>query len=251
MATIAADIRQATHRELWAAKPVLREVYGHLYRRMAAACIDGLTVEVGGGSGNLKQFAPNVVSFDIVHEPWLDLVADAQSLPFADGCVANIVMLDVLHHIQYPLRFFREAVRVLQPGGRIVCVEPGITPLSRRVYQLFHEEPVDLTVDPLVDGVPDATKDPYLGNQGIPTLIVGRYLSRLNALVPQISLRESHWLSFAAYPLSGGFKRWSLLPAALARPLLAIEDRLERRLGPRCGFRLLAVFEKDAASTST
>ena len=73
--------RQLSHREIWASKPALREVYGHLYRGIAAACQPGLTIEVGGGSGSFKQFAPDVLSFDIVHEPWLDFVADAQALP--------------------------------------------------------------------------------------------------------------------------------------------------------------------------
>ena len=30
-------------------------------------------------------------------------VADAQNLPFADGTLGNIVMVDVLHHIEYLL----------------------------------------------------------------------------------------------------------------------------------------------------
>ena len=94
METIRADARQQAHRALWDRKPVLREVYSHLYKRIAAHCRPGLTVEVGGGSGNFKHYQPDALSFDIVPESWLDLVADAQFLPFADATVANIVMLD-------------------------------------------------------------------------------------------------------------------------------------------------------------
>ena len=244
MAPPSAGERQNTHRETWAAKPVLREVYGHLYRRIAAQCRPGLTIEVGGGSGNFKQFAPDVLSFDIVHEPWLDFVADAQRLPLKASSAANIVMLDVLHHIQYPIKFFREAARVLQPGGRVVCVEPGITPLSGVLYRMLHEEPVDMRVDPLLDGTPDPGKDPYVGNQAIPSLLVGRYSSRLASLEPALTLASTRWLSLFAYPLSGGFKPWTLLTTGLARSLLRAEDRLESLLGPAIGFRLMAVFQK-------
>jgi len=43
-----------------------------------------------------------VVATDVQSAPWLDCVADAQRLPFADGCAANIVMVDVLHHLALP-----------------------------------------------------------------------------------------------------------------------------------------------------
>ena len=203
--------RQLSHREVWASKPVLREVYGHLYRRIAAACRPGLTIEVGGGSGNFKEFAPDVLTFDIVYERWLDFVADAQALPLRSASVTNIIMLDVLHHIEYPIRFMRDAARALKPGGRIVFVEPGITPLSNVVYRKFHEEPVDTSVDPLADGQPDLTKDPYVGNQAIPSLLTGKFSDQLREMEPALELKSVRWMSLLAYPLSGGFKQWSLI----------------------------------------
>ncbi len=248
MAAKSAAERQLSHREVWASKPVLREVYGHLYRRIAAACRPGLTIEVGGGSGNFKQFAPDVLSFDIVYEPWLDFVADAQALPLRSASVANIVMLDVLHHIEYPIKFLRDAARVLQPGGRLVFVEPGITPLSGLVYRAMHEEPVDSSVNPLLEGRPDPNKNPYMGNQAIPTLLTGSYAAALHCLEPTLDLTRLNWLSLLAYPLSGGFKSWSLITTGVARSLLRIEDRIESVLGPVCGFRLMAVFEKRGGS---
>lgn len=244
MAATSAAERQLSHREVWASKPVLREVYGHLYRRIAAACRPGLTIEVGGGSGNFKQFAPDALSFDIVHEPWLDFVADAQAMPLRSSSVTNIIMLDVLHHIEYPLRFLREAARALQPGGRVIFVEPAITPLSGIVYRALHEEPVDMTADPLREGLPNVHKDPYVGNQAIPTLLIDRHVARLRTMESSLELKSVRRLSLFAYPLSGGFKPWSLLTAGAARGLLRFEDRVEEFLGPICGFRLMAVFER-------
>ncbi len=144
------------YRSAWQHKPVLQLIYDDFSERIAAACVPGLTVEIGGGIGNLKQRLSNVVATDVQFAPWLDCVADAQRLPFADGIASNIVMVDVLHHIEYPPKFFRDAARVLRPGGRIVMVEPARSRWAARLfYRVLHHEPVRTSADPLADGVPD------------------------------------------------------------------------------------------------
>src|SRR4051794_40272674 len=149
-----------SYRSVWDRKPVLRVVYDDLFRRIAEASVPGLMLEIGGGSGNLKERLPHVIASDVQLAPWLDLVADAQKLPFSDGALSNVVMVDVLHHIEYPLVFFREAERALRPGGRIVMVEPAITPGSTLFYRLLHEEPVDMSADPLAVDEPRPDRSP-------------------------------------------------------------------------------------------
>jgi len=51
-------------------------------------------------------------------------------------------------------------------------------------------------------------------------------------------------LSLFAYPLSGGYRRWSLVPAFLVRPLLLVEDGLLTLLGPAMAFRLFVLLER-------
>ena len=48
-------------------------------------------------------------------------VADAEQLPFADGCFDVVYSWGVLHHTPGTPGAIREAIRVLRPGGRI-CV---------------------------------------------------------------------------------------------------------------------------------
>ena len=95
----------AEHRAIWETKPVLRAVYTNYYRKIVSWCREGRSLEIGGGSGNLKEFATDVVSTDIAEIPWLDAVTDAQTLPFRDGVFTNIVMVDVFHHIKQPRLF--------------------------------------------------------------------------------------------------------------------------------------------------
>jgi SAM-dependent methyltransferase len=239
----------ADHRSIWERKPVLRLVYDDFYDRIAAACRPGLTIEIGGGIGNLKRRLTDVVATDIQSAPWLDCVADAQRLPFAEGCASNIVMVDVLHHLEFPVVFFREAARVLRPGGRVLMVEPAITWGSSLFYRLLHHEPVRTSADVLLDGAPDPRRDPYDSNQAIPTLLATRDRERFHHLFPALRIASVQWFSFAAYPLSGGFQPWSLIGEGAARRVLRIEHALEPILGRLAGFRMLLLIEKATEST--
>ncbi len=236
--------RLRAYRTIWERKPVLRAIYADYHRRIAAACRPGQTLEIGGGSGNLRAFLDGVISSDIQPAPWLDLVADAQGLPVAAESLDNIVLIDVLHHVERPRRFFAEAARVLKPGGRIVMIEPAITPLSAPVYRWFHPEPVDMTANPLTDDEPNPARDPYDANQAIPTLLFRRASGRFNRTFPGLTSREVRFLSLLAYPLSGGFRSWSLIPAIAVGPLLALESLLGPVLGPMMGFRFFVVIER-------
>src|SRR5690242_9998659 len=187
---------------VWDRKPVLRTIYDDFYDLIVAACRPGLTIEIGGGIGNLKRRLPEVVATDVQLGPWLDCVADAQRLPFASAAAANIVMVDVLHHLEFPVLFFREAQRVLGPGGRIIMVEPAITWGSTLFYRLLHQEPVRTSADPLVDGTPDPRRDPYDSNQAIPTLLATRDRERFEHRIEGLDIARVNWFSFAVYPLS-------------------------------------------------
>lgn len=235
---------QLAQRETWMNKPVLRAIYSDFYRRIVDQCRPGCTLEVGGGSGNLKEFVNNVISTDIVSAPWLDAAADAQALPFASESFANIVAVDVLHHIERPTRFLSETQRVLQLGGRLILLEPAITPISYLFYRLFHPEPVVMGADPLADGPRNTNRKPFDANQAIPTLLFSRDRTRLENAFPLLQITHFEQLSLIAYPLSGGFRGWSLIPACSVGFLLRIEDALAPLLGKFIAFRLLAVMEK-------
>lgn len=230
-------------------KPVVRALYADLYRRILAALRPGLTVEVGGGGGTFKAFAWEtagrpVVTVDVGPAPGLDAVADAHRLPFAAASLANLVGFDVLHHLEFPAVFFREAARALRPGGRIVLVEPAITPVSGLFYRLFHDEPVAMGVDPWCEGEPTPGRDPFAANQAIPTIMLVRQRERFSHAFPELAILDLRFLSLLAYPLSGGFKEWCLVPRGLVGPLLSLEDRLLPLVGRLAAFRLLAVIER-------
>jgi SAM-dependent methyltransferase len=64
--------------------------------------------------------------------PWLPLLrGDALNLPFGDGTVDAVVMLDIVEHIADPAAVFAEARRVLRPGGSLVVSVPHKGPMTR------------------------------------------------------------------------------------------------------------------------
>ena len=138
----------------------------------------GKILELGGGSGNLKETFPEAISSDIVFVPWLDAVMDAHALPFKAESLDNIVLFDVLHHLRAPTFFFYEAERVLRPKGRIVMIEPYVSWASFFIYRFLHDESMKWNVDPFVDESADGIKDPFHGNQAVPTLLFEKYVER-------------------------------------------------------------------------
>ena len=200
-------------------------------------------MELGGGSGNLKELLPETLSTDIMIAPWLDAVLDAQTLPFKDESLENIVLFDVLHHLSEPALFFSEAVRILKERGRIILMEPYVSRASFFVYRYLHAEGMDRAVDPLGGAFPRKGKDPFQGNQAVPSLIFGKCRKEFTRTFPELKIAREEWTDFFVYPLSGGFHQPSLCPLFLIGPLERFE-RLLRPLRRYLAFRMFVVLER-------
>jgi SAM-dependent methyltransferase len=240
------DERQVFHRELWQKKRALRVLYRDYHRQLLENCPKGAILDLGGGTAHIKESNPDVISVDILKFPGIDVVADAHRLPFGNGCLAGIVMLDVLHHLERPIEFLKEAARVLKPGGRLVMIEPAMTMVARRFYDRFHEEPVDMSADPCAPVVIDPDRDPFDANQAIPTLLFAGAQAReaFHQTVPSLKVCRVDWHSLFAYPMSGGFQKWSLIPGALVEPMLALERKVPIAVRKRLAFRMTIFIER-------
>lgn len=106
----------------------------------------GLLVDVGGGTGRVAQTLVTHVSQIVVLDESLGMLWQAQSkglpvacaeseqLPFPDGSIPLILMVDAFHHLRDQVRAVSELMRVLTPDGRIVIEEPNI---ERRAVKLI------------------------------------------------------------------------------------------------------------------
>jgi SAM-dependent methyltransferase len=203
----------------------------------------GKTVELGAGTGNFKEFKSDVISADIEACDWLDMCFDAHQMPFEDSSVANIVMIDVLHHLSNPVMFLSEAHRVLEAGGRVVMLEPFPSLFSYPVYKRFHPEPFIFHVDYFSKkGLED--KDPWDSNQAIPYLIFFKHLNKYNDLFEgKLRIIKKNRLSCIIYPLSGGFENKALIPDFLI-PFFRLVEWLFTPFRKWFAFRCYVVIEK-------
>jgi hypothetical protein len=249
------------HRRVWEAKPVLQRIYNEQFftRLLAVRIAGGVSVEVGAGPGFFKSFAKdavNLVSTDLIWCPWLDAVVDAHRLPFRTGSVTNVFGLDMLHHLVKPMGFLGEAQRVLVAGGRLILVEPWITPFSYVLFRLFHQERCDLSEMPWVangasrvnekreDESPANPKLAFDGNQAIPHLMFGRHRSETLKEVEGLRLHTLEPFCLFAYLLSGGFNHASWLPNSLYSTVAGIERVTAPLWRHFAALRVLLVLER-------
>lgn len=222
------DSREATavHARLIREKPFLRRLYEHYYRDYEAAIgratPGGLVVEIGSGGGFYREVRPGLVSLDLRPGADVDVVGSALALPFEPDSLSAIVMLNVLHHLPDAEQFFRECERVLRRGGRVCMIEPYVSALSRRLIKPLHHEPWD---EEGTWRLPEA--GPMTGaNMALPSIVFCRDRARYDDAFPSLPVDRMRLHTMVLYAVSGGVSMRSLVPGALFRPLLALEQML-------------------------
>jgi SAM-dependent methyltransferase len=86
---------------------------------------------IGGAGRSVDGF----INLDLFPTPGVNLVADAEQLPFPAGVFQRVECDAVLEHVRDPRRVMAEIARVLAPGGYAHLVTPFCHP--------FHEYPRD------------------------------------------------------------------------------------------------------------
>ena len=216
----------ALRKQIIASKPFLKSIYDEWYRMLAAELPEGYgeVLEIGSGAGYCSQFIPGLITSEILACPGVRVVLDARKLPFADGSLRAIVMTNVLHHIPQVDRFLDEASRCLRPGGKILMIEPWVTPWSRFVYKRFHHEPFD----------PEAadwcflSSGPLSGANGaIPWIAFARDRDKFESRFPELAIEQIRPFLPFRYLASGGVGLRSLMPGFTHGAWAAMERLLK------------------------
>jgi SAM-dependent methyltransferase len=215
-----------TRKKVWETKTLLRRVYGRWYYAIQKNLRLGRTLELGGGSGHLREFLSEAIITDVLPVPWLDAVADAQELPFGRETFDNIVLVDVLHHLPSAYCFFSEARRVLKPQGRILIIEPYVSFFSFFVYRFFHPESVDWHANLLPKHKINGKSRSLPGNLAFSNLLFGRFRHMFEIQFSALRILKEEKTDVLVYPLSGGFQEVCFLPPILFPILERMEELL-------------------------
>ena len=235
----------------WRGKPALRSAYRDFHRRLAkhlAAGGAGVTLEIGSGLGSIKETLPECVTSDIFPNPWLDRQENAYALSYENGAVANLILFDVWHHLQYPGTALAEFARVVRPGGRLLIFDPDMSLTGRMLYRAFHHEPLGWD-EPVTWKAPsdfDPVRAPYFAAQAAAHRIFVR--DENSEWQKDWTLAALERLVSFAYAASGGYRGPQLYPPVLAGPIRAV-DRLLSFFPGIFSQRLLVVLERAAGAS--
>lgn len=228
------------HREIWELRPELRAVYHGFFATLLEAA-GGLRpiVEFGAGPGFFREYCPESISTDVIFTRWVDVVCDGCRTPFRAESAGAVVMLDVIHHLPKPLDFLAEVSRILRPGGRLVAIEPWITPPSYILYRYLHHEDCKLAID-IAEPFRSTGKQAFDGNAAIPFQLVRSLRTHPAAGLKLVRCEPFLGLAYLA---TLGFKRQRTVPTALIR-MAEQWERIAGPLGRLASTRTLLVWEK-------
>lgn len=212
-------------RRLIQEKGFLRKLYEDWFAAIVAALPSGAgaVLELGAGGGFLSDLIPGLITSEVQMCSHVRLVPDGQALPLRDNRLRAIVMTDVLHHLPESRRFLREAARCVKQGGRIVMVEPWVSPWLSFVYRRFHHEPFrpETREWEFPRGGPLSA-----ANMALPWVMLVRDREIFDREFPQWRIRSIRPMMPFRYLPSGGVSMRSLTPASTYGFWRALESAL-------------------------
>jgi SAM-dependent methyltransferase len=106
--------------------------------RWAAPHLEGVILDIGCGDRWLEGLArgrghylglDSLTTGAALYGARPDLFGDAATLPFGNGSIDCVVLLEVLEHLEHPRQTLHEIARVLKPGGRLLLSMPFLYPI--------------------------------------------------------------------------------------------------------------------------
>lgn len=107
----------------------------------------------------IEQASGDVVHYDIVRRPLVNVVGSAAALPFHDGSFDLVFSTQVLEHVANPTGVVGEVARTVAPGGWVVLSVPQMVALHEAPHDYFRYTKYGITHLLHVNGFLDVSVD--------------------------------------------------------------------------------------------
>jgi len=132
-------------------------------------------IEVGSGAGFIKDFIKNknLKLTDLGDDEHLDFKnIDAQNTGFKSGSFDYVIASNMIHHIPFPIKFFKEMNRILKKNGKLIIFDAYCSVTFQIATAIMKHEGFDFTVDVWNENKPISDeRDVWDGNIAITNLI--------------------------------------------------------------------------------
>ncbi len=235
------DAALEEHKELIKRKKFLYQIYLDFYNSLIPKNVpQGKIVELGSGGGFLKEVIPEVITSDVISGSGIDKVFFAEKTPFKNNSISTYVMIDVLHHIKDSEKAFKEMIRTLKPGGKVIMVEPFNSFLGGLIYKYLHYEHYDPNADSWkIKGKGRMSES----NTALPWIIFVRDRKMFERKFPELKIIKVQGHTPLRYLISGGLTKPQLLPTFTYSWIKSFEDLISP-LGQHTGMFVTIELQK-------
>jgi len=109
----------------------MKKIHERKLRALAGHCLEGATLDVGW-SARPNPYIPNAAGLDIIPTATLTdnysamhiCNMNTEWMPVPDASFRNLVVGDLIEHLENPSRFLRDANFILSSGGRLILCTP-------------------------------------------------------------------------------------------------------------------------------
>jgi SAM-dependent methyltransferase len=208
--------RVLVHKRILAKKPMARRVFKEfhaLFDKLDRQFLsgDGQRIEIGSGVAPIRDSYPDVLATDVMPDPSLDRILDAERMDIKDDSVRTVFAQNCFHHLPHPELFFHELERVLCPGGGAILLEPYYGFVASFVFRrLFRNEGFDKNQlsweTPMIGPMNGA-------NQALSYIVFKRDRLEFERRFPRLNIVHSETCgNYLEYLFSGGLNFRQLCP---------------------------------------
>ncbi len=132
-------------------------------------------IEVGSGAGFARDFIKNknFKLTDLGNDDHLDYKdINAQNTGFENDGFDYVIASNMIHHIPFPIKFFKEMNRILKKRGKLIIFESHCSIMFQLATTIMKHEGFDFTLNVWDEKNPKSDEnDAWHGNIAVPHLI--------------------------------------------------------------------------------